>query len=145
MPFLTALCGAAVGISLGLTGGGATLAVLLLVYALGVPAQEAVGVSLAAVGTTALAGAVQRLLRKEVEVKTALLVIALVGGAAFTSRLTAGRPISPGLAVPFALGGVAGLAAGTLVGGRLPPVLLRKGFSVVIALVAAYVAARSLA
>ena len=49
--------GALVGLSLGLTGGGgAIFAVPLLVYGLGVPAQEAVGVSLAAVGATSLVG-----------------------------------------------------------------------------------------
>ena len=273
---LTVLAGIAVGLSLGLTGGGGSiLAVPLLVYALAVPAREAVGVSLAAVGATALAGAVQRLVRKEVEVKTALLfalsgaagaplgtwlgslvpeflllglfsalmlfvavrmwlkasrrpeeagvvrsatesaaphgtgpacrrdpagrlaltsrclvvlllagvltgvlsglfgvgggfvvvpalvlltgldirravatsllVIALVGGAGLASHLAAGRTLSLELAAPFALGGVAGLAGGTVVGKRLPPVLLQKGFAAVIALVAAYVAARSLA
>ena len=273
---LTAVAGVAVGLSLGLTGGGGSiLAVPLLVYALGVPAKEAVGVSLAAVAATALAGAVQRLVRKEVEVKTALLfalsgaagaplgtwlgsllpeflllamfsalmlfvavrmwlkasrkpeeagvvrsatepplsdasgpacrrdpagrlaltsrclivlllagvltgvlsglfgvgggfvvvpalvlltgldirravatsllVIALVGGAGLASHVAAGRPLSLELAVPFAVGGVAGLAAGTVVGRRLPPVLLQKGFAAVIAVVAAYVAVRNLA
>ena len=45
------------GFSLGLTGGGgAIFAVPLLVYGLGVPAREAVGVSLLTVGSTSLVG-----------------------------------------------------------------------------------------
>src|SRR5690606_29227614 len=78
-------------------------------------------------------------------VATSLLVIALVGGAGLASHLAAGRPLSLELAVPFAVGGVAGLAAGTVVGRRLPPVLLQEGFAAVIVVVAAYVAVRNLA
>lgn len=52
------LCGALVGISLGLTGGGGSIfAVPLLLYVLGLPLREAVAVSLAVVGLTALYGA----------------------------------------------------------------------------------------
>jgi hypothetical protein len=52
------LCGAVVGFSLGLTGGGGSIfAVPLLVYGLDVAPREAVGISLAAVGATALLGA----------------------------------------------------------------------------------------
>ncbi len=53
------LCGVLVGVSLGLTGGGGSIfAVPLLLYILGVPLREAVAVSLAVVGLTALCGAV---------------------------------------------------------------------------------------
>jgi len=53
------LCGVLVGVSLGLTGGGGSVfAVPLLLYVLGVPLREAVAVSLAVVGLTALYGAV---------------------------------------------------------------------------------------
>jgi uncharacterized protein len=53
MLLLTLSFGALVGFSLGLTGGGgAIFAVPLLVYGLGVPAREAVGVSLLTVGST---------------------------------------------------------------------------------------------
>ncbi len=66
--------GAIVGFSLGLTGGGGSIfAVPLLVYGLKVSPQEAVGVSLAAVGTTSLAGFAHRLRGGEVEVGTGLL------------------------------------------------------------------------
>jgi uncharacterized membrane protein YfcA len=68
------LFGVCVGFALGLTGGGGSIfAVPLLVYAMSVPAHEAVGISLAAVGTTAAVGMIQRLRRKEVEVRTGLL------------------------------------------------------------------------
>jgi uncharacterized membrane protein YfcA len=50
---LTIVLGAFVGFSLGLTGGGgAIFAVPILIYALGVPAREAVGISLLTVGST---------------------------------------------------------------------------------------------
>jgi uncharacterized membrane protein YfcA len=71
---LTLLCGTLVGFSLGLTGGGgAIFAVPLLVYAIDLPAREAVGVSLLAVGCTALVGFAQRAWRGEVELPTGLL------------------------------------------------------------------------
>ncbi len=76
------LFGLLVGFSLGLTGGGGSVfAVPLLVYGLAMPVREAVGVSLVAVGVTALAGAIVRLRRREVEVKTALLfgVMGMIG------------------------------------------------------------------
>lgn len=74
MLLVTLLSGAFVGFSLGLTGGGgAIFAVPLLVYLLGVPAREAVGVSLLTVGSTSLVGFVQRARRKMVEFPTGLL------------------------------------------------------------------------
>src|SRR6186997_3318965 len=74
MFILTLLLGALVGFSLGLTGGGgAIFAVPLLVYGVGVPAREAVGVSLLTVGSTSLMGFVQRAWRGMVEFPTGLL------------------------------------------------------------------------
>ncbi len=65
---LTAVLGAFVGFSLGLTGGGgAIFAVPILVYGLGVPTREAVGISLLTVGSTAFVGFVQRARRGMVE------------------------------------------------------------------------------
>jgi hypothetical protein len=62
---------------LGLTGGGgAIFAVPLLVYGLGQPAREAVGVSLAAVGATALVGFALRLRSAEVEPRAGLILAA---------------------------------------------------------------------
>ena len=52
--------GLVIGLALGLTGGGGSIfAVPLLVYAMSVPPHEAVGISLAAVGTTAAWGVIQ--------------------------------------------------------------------------------------
>lgn len=71
---LAIVFGCVVGFALGLTGGGGgVFAVPLLVYGLSVAPREAVGVSLAAVGGTALAGVWPRLWRGEVELRTGLL------------------------------------------------------------------------
>jgi len=87
---LTTTLGAFVGLSLGLTGGGgAIFAVPILVYGLGVPPGEAVGISLLTVGTTAFVGFVQRARRGMVEFPTGLL-FALAG--------MIGAPIGSGLA-----------------------------------------------
>lgn len=74
---LAVLFGSFVGFAMGLTGGGGgVFAVPLLVYALGVAPREAVGISLAAVGGTALFGALPRLWRGDVEIRTGLLFAA---------------------------------------------------------------------
>jgi uncharacterized membrane protein YfcA len=66
--------GLVVGFCLGLTGGGGSIfAVPLLVYGMGVPAREAVTISLAAVGATALFGFLHRLRSEEVDVRIGLL------------------------------------------------------------------------
>lgn len=67
---LPLLFGAIVGFSLGLTGGGGSIfAVPLLVYGLQVAPREAIGISLASVGATALVGAVERWRAGQVEVR----------------------------------------------------------------------------
>ncbi len=79
---LTATLGALVGFSLGLTGGGGSIfAVPLLVYALGVPAREAVSLSMLTVGVTAFIGFALRAQRGMVEYPTGLLfaVAGMVG------------------------------------------------------------------
>ncbi len=79
---LAIVFGCIVGFALGLTGGGGgVFAVPLLVYGLGVAPREAVGISLAAVGGIALFGAVPRMVRGEVELRTGLLfaVAGMVG------------------------------------------------------------------
>lgn len=71
------LFGIIVGLSLGLTGGGgAIFAVPLLVYGLSIPAPDAVGISLAAVGMTSVVGFVHRWLLEEVELPTGLMFAA---------------------------------------------------------------------
>lgn len=89
MSLLTLILGTLVGFSLGLTGGGgAIFAVPLLVFALGVPAREAVGVSLLTVGSTALVGFVQRARLNMVEFPTGLLfAVAGMVGAPIGSKL----------------------------------------------------------
>ena len=71
------------GFSLGLTGGGgAIFAVPLLIYGLGLAPRDAVTISLATVGATALVGFVQRARRKQVEFPTGLLfAVAGITGA----------------------------------------------------------------
>ena len=83
--------GAVVGFALGLTGGGGGIfAVPLLVYGLGTPPREAVGISLASVGGTALFGAVPRLMNNEVELRTGLMfAIAGMLGAPLGSYIAA--------------------------------------------------------
>lgn len=77
--WLSIVYGALVGFSLGLTGGGGALfAVPLLVYGLGLPVREAASVSLAAVGTVSLVGAVQRGRAGQVEGRIGLI---FAGGA----------------------------------------------------------------
>lgn len=74
---MSVIFGAVVGLSLGLTGGGGALfAVPLLVYGLDVPANEAVGISLASVGTTSLVGFLHRWKLGEVDLRTGLLFAA---------------------------------------------------------------------
>ncbi len=87
---LAILFGCVVGFALGLTGGGGgVFAVPLLIYGLGVAPREAVGISLAAVGGTALFGALPRLLHRDVEIGTGLLfAIAGMFGAPLGSYLS---------------------------------------------------------
>lgn len=84
------LCGAVVGLSLGLTGGGgAILAVPLLVYVLGVPPRDAVTVSLVVVGVTALAGFLSRWRQELVELRV---------GALFAATGVLGAPVGAWIA-----------------------------------------------
>ena len=88
------LFGAMVGISLGLTGGGGSIfAVPLLIYGLGVGVREGVGMSLAAVGATALFGALLNARKGELEYGSGLI---------------------------FAVAGMAGAPVGTTLGKRIP-------------------------
>lgn len=77
MTLLSITFGFVVGLSLGLTGGGGTLfAVPLLVYGLDIPAREAVGISLAAVGTTSFVGFLHKWRLGDVEIRTGLIFAA---------------------------------------------------------------------
>lgn len=84
------LFGAGIGVSLGVLGGGGSIITLpVLVYAAGVPAAEAVGMSLAVVGTTSLVGGGLNLKRGLVHPKAAALfsstgIVGALGGAQLT-------------------------------------------------------------
>jgi len=107
---LSLIFGAVVGLSLGLTGGGgAIFAVPLLVYGLGVPAREAVAISLAAVGTTSFVGFLYRWKLGEVEVRTGLL---------------------------FAVAGMLGAPVGTWLAGMIPDTVLLLAFAGLMVVVA---------
>jgi uncharacterized protein len=111
MPLIILLMGAVIGISLGLTGGGgAIFAVPMLVYGLGLAAREAVGISLAAVGTTSLVGFLYRWRLGQVEVRTGLL---------------------------FAAAGMIGAPIGSRIAGMIPESALLLLFACLMALVAA--------
>jgi uncharacterized membrane protein YfcA len=76
-PLAAVAAGVAVGLSLGLTGGGgAIFAVPLLVYWIGVVPPTAVAISLVTVAITAAVGAVERWRYGQVEIPTGLLFAA---------------------------------------------------------------------
>lgn len=107
---LTLLCGALVGFSLGLTGGGgAIFAVPLLVYGLGLSGREAVGVSLLTVGATSLVGFLQRAWRGLVEFPTGLL---------------------------FAVAGMIGAPLGTWLANQIPEAVLLGLFALLMLVIA---------
>lgn len=107
---LSILFGAIVGFALGLTGGGGSLlAVPLLVYGLAMAPREAFGVSLAAVGATALVGLVPRIRAGQVEVGTGVL---------------------------FAVAGMLGAPLGTWIAGMIPETVLLTMFAFLMLVVA---------
>src|SRR6187549_2383117 len=66
-----------VGMSLGALGsGGSIITIPVLVYVAGVPAEDAVGMSLVIVGATSLVGALLHLRRGNVALKPSLLFAA---------------------------------------------------------------------
>lgn len=154
---------AAIGLSLGLIGGGGSIiTVPVLVYVIGVDAHQAVGMSLAVVGAASLIGAALHHRHGTVNVKTgALFGLSGTVGAYFGSGLTylfsaAALLLSLGLAGHLSYGGfdlrVTGLvtalaAAGTLVGTalshRVAPQKLRRGFAVFVIAVAAFLIAKN--
>ena len=105
------ISGCLVGLSMGLTGGGgAILAVPLLVYWLGEDPQVAVVISLATVAGTAIIGTAERARLKQVEFPTGLL---------------------------FAAAGMLTAPLGSWLGEHLPPQLLLVSFAVLMLLIAA--------
>ena len=107
---LSILFGGFVGVALGVTGGGGSLlAVPMLVYGLALAPREAFGVSLAAVGATALIGVVPRIRAGQVEVGTAVL---------------------------FAVAGMFGAPLGTWVAGMISETVLLAMFAVLMLVIA---------
>jgi len=114
---LSALYGGLTGGALGLTGGGgAVLAVPLLVYGLGLPVHEAVTVSLLTVAIAAGAGAIQR--------ASEGLVAYRAGGV-------------------FAVTGMAAAPLGGWLGARTPETVLLTGFAFLLVVMAAHMLFRS--
>lgn len=108
---LAVLFGMLVGFSLGLTGGGgAIFAVPLLVYGLAIAPSEAVGISLASVGTMSAAGLLGRWRTGHVEPKTGTI---------------------------FAVAGMCGTPVGSWLSGQIPEQLLLLLFSALMVIVAA--------
>lgn len=84
---LTVVLAVGVGISLGLLGGGGSiLAVPLLLYATGLPAKEAIAMSLLVVGATSAAGLVSHARAGRVRWRTGLLF----GGAGMAGAYAGG-------------------------------------------------------
>ncbi len=103
MQLLSVFFGSIVGVSLGLTGGGgAIFAVPLLAYGLGVPAREAVAISLVSVGLTSFAGFLAKWKKGEAELRTGLL---------------------------FAAAGMLGAPVGSWIAGQMPETWLMLLFS----------------
>ena len=81
---LTVTFAVTIGISLGVLGSGGSIITLpVLVYIAGVPAKEAVGMSMAIVGATSLFGALVQFRRGNVAVKAALIFSATGMAGAF--------------------------------------------------------------
>lgn len=107
---ITLFAGSLVGFSLGLTGGGgAIFAVPLLVYLIGVPAREAVGVSLLTVGITSLIGFLHRAKQGKVEFVTGIV---------------------------FALAGIIGAPIGSMIADRVPEGVLISLFAILMVAIA---------
>ena len=117
MDALGLIFGVIVGFSLGLTGGGGSIfAIPLLVYGIGTPMREAVGLSLAVVCATTLFGSLQRWRKGEIERSAGIL---------------------------FAVAGMLGAPFGSLLGQQFSEGVLLVLFSVLMTMVAARMWARS--
>lgn len=102
---LALILGVAVGILLGLLGGGGSiLAVPVLVYALGLPLSEAIPTSLLVIGIASATGAIPKVRARLIEWR---------------------------LAAIFAATGIIGTLAGTAVGRHLPDTTVMIGFAIV--------------
>lgn len=123
MNALTLIGAVFIGLSLGLTGAGGSIITLpVLVYLAGLPAREAVGISLFVVGSAALAGAVQRARTGDFHLPAALMfALSGMAGAVAGARLTPLVP-APVLMGLFALL-MLGVALNMLLGSRREMIL----------------------
>jgi uncharacterized membrane protein YfcA len=96
MLILGLLLSGAIGLSLGLIGGGGSIiTVPVLVYVLGVDAHQAIGMSLAVVGATSVVGSALHARSGAVDFRTGVLFgLSGVLGAFYGSRLTYLLPAS---------------------------------------------------
>jgi uncharacterized protein len=135
--------GLAIGLSLGLVGGGgAIIAVPVLVYVLGESVKQATTASLVIVGATALVGAFD----------PAAAAVSACGSRSArgersvhsSARRSTGSPTRHDWAVAaaFTAGGVAGALAGSRVSARVPAVRLREAFALLVTALAAVLLAR---
>lgn len=109
--------GSIVGVLLGLLGGGGSiLAVPVLVYALGLPLEEAIPTSLLVIGIASVAGAIPKIRARLVEWR---------------------------LAAIFAATGVVGTVLGSQLGRQLPDHLVLIGFAAVMIIAGARMLSRS--
>lgn len=142
MGLLSSSLGLLVGLALGILGGGGSiLCVPIFVYALGMPAREAVAGSLAVVGLTAGVGALQHRRHGHVRGRTAIFfgAVAMVGafiGARIGTQMTGAAQLTlfaltmlvasvfmarevaedPPAVRPVSIVGVAALGVGVLTG-----------------------------
>lgn len=106
-----------IGISLGLLGGGGSiLTVPILVYVIGVPAHEAIALSLLVVGTTSVAGLVPHARGGRVRWKTG----ALFGATSMVGAFVAGKlaHLVPATALLLFFGGMMLVTAIAMMRGR---------------------------
>ena len=110
MQLLSLLFGSIVGVSLGLTGGGgAIFAVPMLAYGLGVPAREAVAISLVSVGLTSFVGFLAKWRKGDAELRPGLM---------------------------FAAAGMLGSPVGSWIAGQMPETWLMLLFAVLMLTIA---------
>ncbi|MDJ0395637.1 sulfite exporter TauE/SafE family protein [Rhodococcus sp. G-MC3] len=102
---LALILGVAVGVLLGLLGGGGSiLAVPILVYALGLPLSEAIPTSLLVIGVASATGAIPKIRARRIQWR---------------------------LAAIFAATGIVGTLAGTALGRHVPETAVMIGFAIV--------------
>jgi hypothetical protein len=118
--FLTALLAIAIGLSLGLLGGGGSiLTVPILLYVAGLQAHEAIATSLLVVGATSIAAVIPHAKGKRVRYQTGLLF----GAASMIGAYGAGRvaKMIPAAVLLLLFGGMMLVTAVAMMRGRKAP------------------------